>query len=336
MIKQAISKVVEGSNLSCKETVDVFMQIMDGGATDAQIACLLCALRMKGETIDEITGAVRVMREKATKIAPKAGMLVDTCGTGGDGTGTFNISTTAAFVVAGAGIAVAKHGNRSVSSKSGSCDVLSRLGVNIDVSPEVVTKCVEEAGIGFLFAPHFHSAMKYAIGPRREIGIRTIFNVIGPLTNPAGADAQLIGVYDPDLTEPLANVLLKLGGKRAYIVHGFPLDEISICGETRITELRDGEISTYTVRPSDFGIETADISKIIGGTPEENAKITLDVLNNQKGPEYDITVLNAAAAIAAGGGAVTIKDALPIARDSIESGKALLALEKLKEITNGN
>ena len=336
MIKQAISKVVEGRNLSENETVDVFMQIMDGGATDAQIACFLCALRMKGETIDEITGAVRVMREKATKIAPKAGMLVDTCGTGGDGTGTFNISTTAAFVVAGAGIAVAKHGNRSVSSKSGSCDVLSSLGVKIDVSPEVVTKCVEEAGIGFLFAPHFHSAMKYAIGPRREIGIRTIFNIIGPLTNPAGADAQLIGVYDPDLTEPLANVLLKLGTKRAYIVHGYPLDEISICGETRITELRDGEISTYTVRPSDFGIETADISKIIGGTPEENAKITLDILNNQKGPKYDITVLNAAAAIAAGGGSVTIKDALPLARDSIESGKALLALEKLKEITNGN
>ncbi len=336
MIKEAISKVVDGGNLSCEETVDVFMQIMDGDATDAQIGSFLCALRMKGETVDEITGAVRVMREKVVKIAPKVGVLVDTCGTGGDGTGTFNISTTAAFVAAGAGIYVAKHGNRSVSSKSGSCDVLSALGVKIDVSPEVVTKCVEEAGIGFLFAPHFHTAMKYAIGPRREIGIRTIFNVIGPLTNPAGAGAQVIGVYDPNLTEPLANVLLNLGGKRAYIVHGYPLDEISICGETRITELKGGEISTYTVRPSDFGIETQDISTIIGGTPEENAKITLDILNNQKGPMYDITVLNAAAAIAAGGGAETIKDALPIAINSIESGKALLALEKLKEITNAN
>ena len=336
MIKEAISRVVEGRNLSEKETIDVFMQIMGGDATDAQIACFLCALRMKGETIDEITGAVRVMREKVTKIAPKVDVLVDTCGTGGDSTGTFNISTTAAFVVAGAGIPVAKHGNRSVSSKSGSCDVLSALGVKIDVSPEVVTKCVEEAGIGFLFAPHYHLAMKHAIGPRREIGIRTIFNIIGPLTNPAGADAQVIGVYDPDLTEPLAKVLLKLGTKRAFVVHGYPLDEISICGETRISELRDGKISTYTVRPSDFGIKTQSISKIIGGTPEENAKITLEVLNNQKGPEHDITVLNAAAAIAAGGGAVTIRDALPLARDSIESGKALLAFKKLREITNAN
>ncbi len=336
MINQAISKVVDSRNLSEKETVDVFMQIMDGGATDAQIACFLCALRMKGETIDEITGAVRVMREKALKIAPKMDMLVDTCGTGGDSTGTFNISTTAAFVVAGAGIAVAKHGNRSVSSKSGSCDVLSSLGVRIDVAPETVTRCIEEANIGFLFAPHFHSAMKYAIGPRKEIGIRTIFNIIGPLTNPAGADAQLIGVYDPGLTEPLAKVLLNVGTKRAYIVHGYPLDEISISGKTRITELRDSKISTYTVRPEDFGIDTVNISKIIGGTPEENAKITLDILNNQKGPKYDITILNAAATIAASGGAETIKEALPLAIKSIESGKALLALEKLKEITNAN
>lgn len=336
MIKQAISKVVDGKNLTEAETVDVFNQIMSGEATDAQIAAFLVGLRMKGETIDEITGAVRVMREKAMKIAPKVDMLVDTCGTGGDSTGTFNISTTAAFVVAGAGIHVAKHGNKSVSSKSGSADVLSALGVNLDVAPEVVTKCIEEANIGFMFAPKHHGAMKYAVGPRREMGIRTIFNIIGPLTNPASAKAQIIGVYDPELTEPLARVLLNVGTCRAFVVHGYPLDEVSIAGPTKVTELKDGEIKTYDVNPEDFGIERNDVSKIVGGTADENAKITLDILNGIKGPGYDITVLNAAFAIVAGGGAESVKDAVCAAKESIESGRALTALLKLKEITNAN
>ncbi|MFH1126918.1 MAG: anthranilate phosphoribosyltransferase [archaeon] len=334
MIKEAISAVVEGKDLTEKETIEVFTEIMEGKATDAQIAAFLVALRLKGETIDEITGAVRVMRKKAMKIAPKVDMLVDTCGTGGDSAGTFNISTTAAFVVAGAGIAVAKHGNRSVSSKSGSADVLSMLGVKIDVSPEVVVKCIEEANIGFLFAPQYHGAMKYAIGPRREIGIRTIFNVLGPLTNPAGAKAQVIGVYDAKLTDVLCEVLSNLGTKRAFVVHGYPLDEISICGKTKITELNEGVVTTHTVKPEDFGFRAVGLSLIAGGTPEENSRITLDILNNVKGPRYDITVLNAAAAIAAAGMAGTIKDAIPIAKESIESGRALLALERLKEITN--
>ena len=336
MIKEAISKVVGGEDLSCDETVSVFDEIMSGDATDAQIASFLCALRMKGETIDEITGAAMVMRKKAVSILPDVGMVVDTCGTGGDGAGTFNISTTAAFIVAGAGIPVAKHGNRSVSSKSGSCDVLSVLGVNIDVSPEVVTKCVEEAGIGFLFAPHFHAAMKYAIGPRKEMGIRTIFNVVGPLTNPAGAKAQVVGVYDDELVDVVAHVLLNLGCRRAFVVHGYPLDEVSVSGPTKVAEVRDGDVSAYTVRPEDFGFDCVDLAEIGGGTPDENARITLDVLNNKDGPCHDIAVLNAAFAIVAGGGAGSIKDGIAAARESIASGKALGAFKKLREITNAN
>ena len=335
-IRDAISKLIDKKDLSEQETTDVFTQIMSGSATDAQIASFLTALRLKGETIDEITGAAKVMRQKATSITPKVKALVDTCGTGGDSTGTFNISTTAAFIVAGAGIPVAKHGNKSVSSKSGSADVLEALGINLDVTPKTVTECIEKANIGFLFAPRFHSAMKYAIGPRKEMGIRTIFNIIGPLTNPANAKAQLIGVYDPDLTEPLAHALSNLGTKRAYIVHGYPLDEISTIGPTKITELKDSKISTYTVSPEEFNIKPTDISQIAGGTPEQNSRITLDILHNKKGPKYDIAILNAAAAIAAGTKAETIKDAIPLAEESIESKKALEALEKLKEITNAN
>lgn len=337
MIREAISKLIERKSLTELETVEVFTEIMEGKATDAQIASFLTALRMKGEAIDEITGAVRVMRQKATVITPNADMIVDTCGTGGDGACTFNISTAAAFIAAGAGIHVAKHGNRSVSSKCGSADVLSAAGVNISVAPEVVSECVEKANIGFLFAPQFHAAMKYAIGPRREIGVRTIFNIIGPLTNPAGALAQVVGVYDPNLTELLAGVLSNLGTKRAFVVHGFPLDEISTIGPTKITEVQGRKINTYTMYPGDFGMKTAGMPDIAGGTAEENAVILTEILNNKlKGPKYDIAVLNAAAAIAAGGKAKTIKDAVPIAIDSVERGKAFSALLKLKEITNAN
>ena len=307
---------------------------MEGKATEAQIGAFLTALRIKCETADEIAGAVEVMRQKATKIYPKKDIIVDTCGTGGDKANTFNISTTAAFIVAGSGIAVAKHGNKSVSSKSGSADVLSALGINIDIPLSKTEKSIKEANIGFLFAPNFHKAMKYAIGPRREIGIRTIFNILGPLTNPANAKYQLIGVYDPDLTEIIANALKKLGTKAAFVVHGYPIDEITITGKTKITELKNNVIKTYFVKPQDFGIGQVDLDKLKGGSPQENAKITLDILGNKKSPKYDIAVLNAGAVIALAGKAKTINEGVKIAKKSIKSGKAIRCLEMLREISN--
>ncbi len=257
MIKEAISKVVDGENLTEEEAIATMNEIMSGEATPAQIASFITALRLKGETIEEITGCARVMREKATRISTNHPLVVDTCGTGGDGAHTFNISTTAAFVVAGAGVPVAKHGNRSVSSSCGSADVLKALGVNIEVEPDVVSNCINEIGIGFLFAPLLHGAMKYAIGPRREIGIRTIFNILGPLTNPASAQAQVLGVYDGSLTEPLAQVLNNLGSTRVFVVHGEDgLDEITTTTNTRISELADGVVRTYTLSPTEFGFLT--------------------------------------------------------------------------------
>lgn len=335
MILSAIQKVVDGQHLTEQETVDTMNEIMSGEATPAQIACFITALRMKGETIEEITGAARVMREKATRIHTKHPLVVDTCGTGGDGSHTFNISTTAAFVVAGADLPVAKHGNRSVSSSSGSADVLKALGVNIDIGPEQVESCIDEVGIGFLFAPALHGAMKYAIGPRREIGIRTIFNALGPLTNPARAQAQVIGVYASTLTEPLANVLKNLGTQHAFVVHGADgLDEITTTTTTRVSELVDGTVKTYTLDPTALGIPTAQPEELVGGTPEENAEITSIVLKAEKGPKRDIVLLNAAAAIVAGGKANNLEAGLATAAESIDSGKALAKLEGLKAKSN--
>ena len=284
MIRETIQKVVDGENLTERETVNTMNEIMSGEATPAQVAAFITALRIKGETIEEITGAARVMREKSTKIHTKHPFAVDTCGTGGDGSHSFNISTTAAFVVVGTGIPVAKHGNRAASSQSGSADVLEALGVNIEIGPEQVGACIDDVGIGFLFAITLHGAMKYAIGPRREIGIRTIFNALGPLTNPAGAQAQVLGVYAPTLTEPLANVLKNLGSQHAFVVHGGDgLDEITTTTTTQVSELVDGKVNTYTLNPTELGIPMAQPSDLKGGTPEENAEMTLNVLERRKG-----------------------------------------------------
>ena len=335
MIRETIQKVVDGQNLTECETVDTMNEIMSGEATSAQVASFITALRIKGETIEEITGAARVMREKSTKVHTKHPFVIDTCGTGGDGAHTFNISTTAAFVVAGIGIPVAKHGNRAISSRSGGADVLKALGVNIEIEPEQIGACLDDVGIGFLFAVTLHGAMKYAIGPRREIGIRTIFNAFAPLTNPAGAQAQVLGVYAPALTEPLAHVLKNFGAQCAFVVHGGDgLDEITTTTTTQVSELADDTVSTYTLNPTELGIPTAQPGDLKGGTPEENAEMTLSVLKGEKGPKRDIVLLNAAAAVVAGGKAENITAGLAVAEESIDSGRALEKLEGLKTKSN--
>ncbi|MCC6501528.1 MAG: anthranilate phosphoribosyltransferase [Deltaproteobacteria bacterium] len=334
MMKEAIAKLVKSIDLTEAEMTDVMNEVMTGGASPAQIGSLLTALRMKGETVDEITGAAKVMREKATKVDAPEG-VVDTCGTGGDNSMTFNISTAAAFVTSGAGLVIAKHGNRSVSSKSGSADVLRALGVNIEAEVSRVEECIKDAGIGFLFAPMLHGAMKYAAPVRREIGIRSIFNILGPLTNPAGAKRQVIGVYDSSLTDSLAKVLNNLGSERAFIVRGEDgLDEITLADETRVTELNAGSIRTYHIKPEDFGFERCSPEDLLGGGPDENAEIIMGVLEGKKGPARDIVILNAAAAITAGGLASIIEEGIAIAHGAIDSGLALEKLERLKEITN--
>ncbi|MBU1005303.1 MAG: anthranilate phosphoribosyltransferase [Nanoarchaeota archaeon] len=336
MIKEAISKLIEKQDLTMQEAESVMDEIMSGKATDAQIAGFLVALRLKGETIDEITACAKVMRQKSSRIKPKAhSKLIDVVGTGGDSSGTFNISTTASFVVAGAGIPVAKHGNKGVSSKSGSADVLSALGININLEPKKVEQCIDEVGIGFMFAPTFHSSMKYAIGPRKELGIRTIFNILGPLTNPAEAPYELMGVFSESLVEPMAEVLGKLGCKHALVVHGNGLDELTICSKTKVAEYKDNKVNTYEIDPKDFNIKTASLNDIKGNSPEENAKITLNILEGkEKGPKRDIVLLNAGAAIYTAGMAKTIKEGIDLAKNSIDSGKALEKLNKLKVWTN--
>ena len=329
-IQEAIAKVIEGADLSRGEMTDVMNQIMSGEATDAQIGAFLIALRVKGECVDEIAGAASVMRERATPIATKHDVIVDTCGTGGDHSGTFNISTTAAFVAAGAGLCVAKHGNRAATSQSGSADVLSALGVNIEASPETVSRCLDDVGIGFLFAISLHGAMKYAIGPRREIGARTIFNALGPLSNPAGATRQVVGVYSAALTETLAGVLATLGAERAFVVHGSDgLDEMTLTGPTRVSELKNGSVSTYDVSPGDFGLMQAPADALKGGDADYNAEITRSVLNGEEGPRRDIVLLNAAAAIVAGDKARDLNEGVQVAAEVIDSGKALEKLEGL-------
>ena len=335
MIKEAIAKVVSRENLGEAEMMQAMDEVMGGTATPAQIAAFITALRMKGETVGEVTGAARIMRQKATRIDARAQTIVDTCGTGGDGMNTFNISTTTAFVVASAGITVAKHGNRAVSSGCGSADVLEALGVNIGAGPEVVEECVQQIGIGFLFAPKLHGAMKYAIEPRREIGVRTIFNMLGPLTNPAGATAQLIGVYDPKLTEMFAGVLKNLGTKRAFVVHGSDgLDEATVTGETRVSELKDGLITTYNIDPIEIFGETYKGDDLIGGDASRNAQITKDVLSGKDGACRKIVLLNAALAIMAGEKAATIREGIAVAEDGIDSGAAIKKLQALIELSN--
>ena len=287
MFKEFIKKTTKGENLSRIEMESAMETIMSGNATGAQIGALLTALKMKGETVEEITGAAHVMRSKAlpVRVDRDGSALIDTCGTGGDGAGTFNISTTVAFIVAGAGVMVAKHGNRSVSSSCGSADVLRELGADLSHSPEQVGECIKETGFGFLFAPSFHLAMKHAIGPRQEMGIRTIFNVLGPLTNPAGASCQLLGVYDPDLTEPIAFSLKGLGIKSAMVVHGLDgLDEISLCSPTKITRLKDGTVSTTTLDPGELGLSKCALSEISGGAADQNAVLLKDILAGKPGP----------------------------------------------------
>lgn len=335
MIQEAIQKLVEGRDIGGDGAREVMEQIMSGQATDAQIGAFLIALRLKGETVDEIAGCARVMREKATPVVTKRTDLVDTCGTGGDGSGTFNISTAVAFVAAGAGLGVAKHGNRAMSSQCGSADVLAELGVNIEISPQKVGQCIDEAGIGFLFAPALHGAMKHAIGPRREIGTRTVFNVLGPLTNPAGAKCQLIGVYAPELTDKIAGVLGELGSQRAFVVHGFDgLDEITLTGPTRVSELRDGQVQTRDINPADFGLAVVDAAALKGGDAAANARILRAVLDGKEGPALDIVLINAAAALVAGGVAENLEEGLEKARATVADGAARGALEKLIAVSN--
>jgi len=334
-IKEAIRKVVEFKNLTENQAFDVASEIMNGRATDAQISAFLVSLRLKGETIDEITGFVRAMRQKAVKVFCRTDYLVDACGTGGDKSGTFNVSTLSSFVAAGAGCRVAKHGNRSISSNCGSADLLSQLGVNIELSSQKVSFCIDEVGIGFLYAPLFHRAMKYAIGPRREIGIITIFNILGPLTNPAGVKRQLLGVFDKRFSEPMANVLKRLGSEHVLIVHGEDgLDEITIAGETKVTELINGKIKNYTIRPEDFGLKKASLEDIKGGTPEVNARIAIDILEGEKGPRRDFVLMNAGALIYVSGKAKSIREGIELAKESIDSGEAKGKLETLKKLSN--
>jgi len=335
MIKEAINKIVEGNSLGEEEAGCVMGEIMGGRATPAQIASFLTALRMKGETVKEITGCAREMLKRVDSFNLKEDILVDTCGTGGDRSDTFNISTATAFVVAGAGLTVAKHGNRALSSRCGSADVLETLGVKLDLPKEKVKECLGKVGIGFLFAPLFHRAMKYALAPRQEMGIRTIFNILGPLTNPLGANVRLIGVYDPSLTETLAMVLKNLGVRGAFAVCGEDgLDEISIMGRTRTTQLKDGLIETYYIEPEDFGMRRAPLEEIKGGSREENALILQRVLEGEKGPKRDVVLLNSAACLAAAGLAGDLKEGIKIAENSIDSGIAREKLESLISFTN--
>lgn len=334
-IQEAIAGLIDGNDLQRKDMVSVMDAIMSGEATDAQIGAFLVGLRIKGETADEIRGAAEVMREKSTKIKTQHSVIVDTCGTGGDHSGTFNISTTSAFVAAGAGLCVAKHGNRSITSRSGSADVLQALGVNTEVSPETVETCLDEVGIGFLFAVALHGAMKYAIGPRKEVGARTIFNALGPLTNPAGATRQVIGVYSSDLTETLASVLGGLGSEHAFVVHGSDgLDEATTTGPTKVSELKAESISTFVVSPGDFGLAVASPNDLKGGEPQENADILRSILDGEQGPRRDIVLLNSAFALVAGGKADSVKEGVELAAATIDSGAAREKLDRLVEVSN--
>lgn len=333
-IKSLIARVAEGQNLTEAESARAMELLMSGEATPAQAAAFLVALRLKGETVDEITGAARTMRAKATRVPHTQPYVVDTCGTGGDRSGTFNISTTSAFVVAGAGVPVAKHGNRAASSQTGSADVLEALGVNLSLTPEQVGQCIDRIGIGFMFAPALHSAMKHVAPVRREIGMRTIFNLLGPLTNPAGATVQLVGVFRPELTEPLARVLGQLGVRRALVVHGMEgLDELSVSGPTRVSEYHQGTVRTYEVTPADAGLAPQPREALQGGDPATNARITEQVLRGEPGPARDVVLLNAAAALLAAGVAANLSEGVRLAARSIDSGAAYARLNGLRSLS---
>jgi anthranilate phosphoribosyltransferase len=341
IIVEAVRTLVERRDLTRIEAAAAMDAIMSGAATNAQIAAFLTALRMKGETVEELIGFAQVMRQKVARVRTRADelaaltgtdreMLIDTCGTGGDASGTFNVSTATAFVVAGAGLKVAKHGNRSASSLCGSADVVETLGVNLELTPQQVGRCIDEVGIGFLYAPLLHTAMKHVMAARREIGVRTVFNLLGPLTNPAGANAQVIGVAAATLTEPLARVLAELGTLRAFVVHGADgLDEISNTGESRVSEVREGMVDTFTVRPEDVGLPRASIGELRGGDREQNARIIRAIVDGERGPRRDIVLLNAAAALVAGGRARDLAAGVALAARSIDTGAARDKLERL-------
>ncbi|MBW1680867.1 MAG: anthranilate phosphoribosyltransferase [Deltaproteobacteria bacterium] len=350
MIREAIGRVVEGDHLAEGEMQEVMEEIMTGRATPTQIAAFITAMRMKGETVEEITGAARVMRAKARRVrvggtqgSRGAGAqdvpderVLDTCGTGGDGSGTFNVSTATALVAAGGGVRVAKHGNRAVSSRCGSADVLAELGVRVDIPVADAERCIREIGIGFLYAPLCHEAMRYAALPRREIGLRTLFNLLGPLTNPAGVSAQVLGVYEAGLTEKVARVLGRLGTLEAFVVCGEGVyDEISICGPTRVSHLKGESVETFELKPEDLGLKRRDPSGIRGGGPPENARIIRGILEGQEGPCKDMVLLNAAAAFVAAGLDTDLRCGMERAREAIGSGKARLKLEALIRFTNG-
>ncbi len=333
-MQTAIKTVTERRDLCAEEMSSVMKTIMTGEATQAQIGGFLIGLRMKGETVDEIAAAAGVMRELATRVPVSGEHIVDTCGTGGDAASTFNISTTSAFVVAAAGARVAKHGNRSISSKSGSADVLEAAGVNLALSPEQVAECVEKIGVGFMFAPMHHSAMKHAIGPRKEMGVRTIFNLLGPLTNPAGAPNQVIGVFDKAWVEPLANVLKTLGSDHVMVVHADDgMDEISIGAATFVAELKDGEVTTYSISPEDFGMSRCDISELAVDGAEASLNVVNAVLNGQGGAAADIVALNAGAAIYVSGLTQSLAEGVTKAQEVLASGAAKTKMDALAELS---
>lgn len=335
-MKEILSKLVAGNDLTKEEAMKAQEMILSGEATQSQIACFLTALRMKGETLDEITGLAMVLRDKANTISPKVDNYVDFVGTGGDCTYSFNISTTSAFVVAAAGVPVAKHGNRSISSKSGAGDVLEALGVNISADPDVVEKCVEEVGIGFMFAPHFNPAMKY-VGPvRKEMGIRTVFNILGPLSNPSRAKAMVVGVYSPSLTEVIAGTMANLDVKRGFVVSGEDnMDEFTLTGSSTVSEIKDGKVETYEITPEQFGLKRCKIEDLQGGDGTVNAQITKDILSGkERGAKRESVLLNAGAALYIGGKAESIEEGIRIAGETIDSGKAMETLEAMVKATN--
>lgn len=337
MFREHLSKIVSGTDLNEMEMSEMISDILAGDVTDAQIGAYMAALATKGETFEELAGAAKAMRRKALRIQASATTIVDTCGTGGDGAKTFNISTTTAFVVAGCGVTVAKHGNRSISSQCGSADLLETLGVKLDTAPELVEEAVQEIGIGFLFAPMYHSAMRFAANARKEVGLRSIFNMLGPLTNPAAANCQLLGVYAPELTEMFAEALKILGTKRAYVVHGQDgLDEVSVCAPTRVSELNEGVIRTYDIMPEQYFDRLAEPKNLVGGDPEENAAITRSIFQGEKGPKRDVVLLNTAVALVAAGKAADFKEGIGLAETAIDSGAAADKLRALIDFTQEN
>ncbi|MFP3979762.1 MAG: anthranilate phosphoribosyltransferase [Desulfobacterales bacterium] len=337
MFRELLNKICRRQDLTEAEAAAMLGEIFSGNTTDAQVGAFMAALATKGETYAELAGAARAMRKKAVRIETAAGDVIDTCGTGGDAAGTFNISTVTAFVAAGCGVTVAKHGNRSVSSQCGSADLLEALGINLDLDPELVEEAIAEIGIGFLFAPRYHGAMKYAANPRKEVGLRSIFNMLGPLTNPAAANCQLLGVFAPQLTEMFAKALSQLGTKRALVVHGHDgLDEISVCAPTRVCELRDRQITTYDISPETFFARLAGPEEIRGGNAAENAEITRSILAGEKGAKRDIVLINAAAALMAAGRVEKIGQGIEMAESAIDTGAAADKLESLIAFTREN